>query len=339
MEILFVAAVIPVIFLGWYIYKKDNDKEPSKLLAKIFGFGALTVIPGIILELIAALFFPTSGISDFIMLFINVALGIAVIEEGLKWVVTYFFGYKNGEFDELYDVIVYSVFASLGFACIENIGYVFQHGLGNAIMRAITSIPGHTCFGVLMGYYLAKAKLNSVNGNNSLQKRNMILSIVVPTLFHTVYDTVIMYAVATSNGFYTLVFYAFHIFEVIFCFKIIKKSSAVQNNIKLNIKNGNLTYNEGSGFTVNPSFSTVNNQNTVNPSFSTANNQNTVNNSQVNSGFASNGMGNNPSTVNNTPSINNGMNNQGQFGVNFCPVCGRPSNGNNFCPGCGYKLK
>ena len=37
--------------------------------------------------------------------------------------------------------------------------------------------------------------------------------------------------------------------------------------------------------------------------------------------------------------INNVVNNQGQFGVNFCPVCGRPSNGNNFCPGCGYKLK
>ena len=60
------------------------------------------------------------------------------------------------------NIIVYAVFSSLGFACIENILYVLSGGVGIAILRAILSVPGHMCFGVIMGYFLSQAKVNQV---------------------------------------------------------------------------------------------------------------------------------------------------------------------------------
>lgn len=33
---LFVVAALPIFLLGLYIYKKDKNKEPTKLLVKLF---------------------------------------------------------------------------------------------------------------------------------------------------------------------------------------------------------------------------------------------------------------------------------------------------------------
>lgn len=54
---LIVAAILPVIFLGMYIYKKDTNKEPRGMLAKLFFMGVAICIPVIIVELILGIFF------------------------------------------------------------------------------------------------------------------------------------------------------------------------------------------------------------------------------------------------------------------------------------------
>ena len=48
---------------------------------------------------------------------------------------------------------MHAVFVSLGFAAFENILYVLQYGFSNALMRAVASVPGHTFFGIMLGYY------------------------------------------------------------------------------------------------------------------------------------------------------------------------------------------
>ena len=170
-----------------------------------------------------------------ILIFIFVFLSVGLIEEGAKFIVTKFIGYDDKEFDEIYDIIVYSAFASLGFACIENILYVFNYGLGVAISRALLSVPGHLCFGVLMGYFLAMAKINSINNNKNLYYRNMILSLLVPTLIHTMYDALI---IAASNLESTVLFLLFIIFDVnmvIVCFITVSMVSKMQVAVKKNI--------------------------------------------------------------------------------------------------------
>ena len=64
------------------------------------------------------------------------------------------------EFDEHYDGIVYGAAVSLGFATVENILYLFANGLESALGRAILPVSSHALFGVIMGYYLGKAKFS-----------------------------------------------------------------------------------------------------------------------------------------------------------------------------------
>jgi RsiW-degrading membrane proteinase PrsW (M82 family) len=70
----------------------------------------------------------------------------------------------------------------MGFAAVENIMYVSQGGLEVALLRAFTAIPAHATFGVLMGYFMGKAKFS-----NNKMKWNLIgLSSAI--LFHGAYD-------------------------------------------------------------------------------------------------------------------------------------------------------
>ena len=229
MQYLLVAAVLPIFLLCFFVYKKDPHYEPGKLLAKIFALGFFSALPILGIEMILEYFFPTDGISSFILIFINVFISVALVEEGFKWLVTVFFGYKNKEFDEIYDIIVYAVFASLGFACIENILYVFVHGFGNAILRALLSVPGHMCFGVIMGYFLAQAKVGKINKSVSVYKRNMLLSILLPSIAHTLYDSFIFYA--EYNILSILLFFVFDITMVVLCIITVNRMSKIQHNV------------------------------------------------------------------------------------------------------------
>ena len=75
-------------------------------------------------------------------------------------------------FDEYMDGIVYASFIGLGFACVENIMYVFsasaesfQTGIGTSITRALLSVPAHFLFGVVLGYFLSLAKFQKEKRN------------------------------------------------------------------------------------------------------------------------------------------------------------------------------
>jgi len=47
---------------------------------------------------------------------------------------------------------------SMGFATVENIGYVMQHGYTTAFLRMFLAVPSHASFAIIMGYYMGKAK-------------------------------------------------------------------------------------------------------------------------------------------------------------------------------------
>ena len=236
MNYLLVAAVLPIVILCLFVYKKDPHHEPGGLLAKIFAFGFFSAIPIVIVEMVLDKLFPTEDVSSFILLFINIFISVALVEEGFKWMVTVLFGYRNKEFDEVYDIIVYAVFASLGFACIENILYVFTHGIGNAVLRAILSIPGHMSFGIIMGYFLAQAKVARINKHEGIYKKNMLLSILLPTIAHTLYDALLFYT--QYNLFSILLFFIFDAGMVTICLLTVSKMSKIQRNLDTNLNTG-----------------------------------------------------------------------------------------------------
>ena len=230
--ILFIISVLPVFLLGMYIYKKDRNKEPTKLLTKLFIGGILSCFLVLFISDIMSSVFPIFS-ADYLELnmaelVIYVFIGIALVEEFSKWIITYNFSYNEIEFEEIYDAIVYSVFVSLGFAFFENLLYVYSGGITTGILRAILAVPGHVCDGVFMGYYFGLAKQSALNNRHDLERKNMILSIIVPMIMHGIYD----YCLLTGNMLYIIFFFIFIIFVYIFTVKKVKRISSIKKKMK-----------------------------------------------------------------------------------------------------------
>ncbi|WP_439128505.1 PrsW family glutamic-type intramembrane protease, partial [Polaribacter sp.] len=65
---------------------------------------------------------------------------------------------------------------------LENILYTFKHGVEVGLLRAFTAVPAHATFGILMGYFMGKAKFS--NKRISLN----LLGLLLATIFHGAYD-------------------------------------------------------------------------------------------------------------------------------------------------------
>ena len=90
---------------------------------------------------------------DFLETLLYSFVGVALVEEVCKWLMVYFAGYHNKQFNELYDIIVYAVFVSLGFAFYENLVYIYAKGtVTTAIIRgSVSSISTTTMKETYMG--------------------------------------------------------------------------------------------------------------------------------------------------------------------------------------------
>ena len=244
--LLLIIAVLPAVILGIIVYKNDNlEKESSKLLFKLLmgGLGAIALT--LLFSLIFMILFPFFSESDNLNLFsllIYCFIEVALIEEFSKWFFLKKITWNNSEFNHIYDAIVYASFVSLGFATIENIMYVLQAGIFVGLGRAILSVPAHLFFGIFMGYFYGLSKQAEYNGNAKLSKKNMLLSILVPTILHGIFDYCLF------SGLIPLIifFLIFVIFLYIKAFKTLKRVSKVSSNFKENIIDNAYCYNCGS---------------------------------------------------------------------------------------------
>lgn len=185
--ILLSAALLPAIFLWYYIWKQDPQPEPTNWLVKAALYGAGICIPVAIVEALIdnAIFGgePTTLSGTTIQAFFVAALP----EESFKLLALWLILRKNPFFDEHFDGIVYAVCVGLGFAAIENVAYVVseeENWLGVAIARALLAVPGHYAFAVLMGYYYS---LYHFVDRSSRTAASVLL---VPVLAHGVYDAI-----------------------------------------------------------------------------------------------------------------------------------------------------
>ena len=193
--IIFILAILPVIVLASYIYKKDKyEKEPISMLIFAFFLGILAIpmdvlLVGIINEII-------SGTT----VFYNAFFEAGIPEEFCKWALFMLIIWRNKNFNEFFDGIVYACFIGLGFACVENMMYVFgSESFGAAfhtgVMRALLSVPGHFLFAVIMGYFLGMAKFRPQQ-----RRKYLILSYVCPMIAHGLFDYLLMLSSAFSEN-------------------------------------------------------------------------------------------------------------------------------------------
>lgn len=177
------AAIAPGTALLTYFYLKDRyESEPIHLVFKVFLLGVLLVFPTMVLQRGFVLLL---GENELIYSFF-ISSGI---EEFFKWFLLYFLIFRLSEFDEPYDGIVYAVGISIGFATLENVIYAFYYPstITTLFLRGLLPVSGHALFGVVMGYYLGKAKFSKEG-----RIKYLLMSLTMPILWHGMFDYILL---------------------------------------------------------------------------------------------------------------------------------------------------
>ncbi|GMU61628.1 MAG: hypothetical protein AMXMBFR34_33910 [Myxococcaceae bacterium] len=160
--LLAVSGALPAIFMMWLVGRFDAKRpEPQWQLRKAALLGGLSTLPVIVVQLqleklnpggVAGALYTSYGVAGF-------------TEELAKAVALYLAVWRHPSFDERLDGIVYGTRAGLGFALVENIGYLagaesMSGFVGIFVLRAVLAVPGHAIYAGFMGYWAARKKFD-----------------------------------------------------------------------------------------------------------------------------------------------------------------------------------
>ena len=154
METLFFT-LLPAIVVVSFFYFSNKFAEQKSNLFKAFLLGIFICFPAGILNSAAIKIFGNDDEINNALLTGFMAGGL--VEELLKFTVLYLYFPSKNSFKR-YDVVIFALFISLGFAVYENFGYVFSKKYSEisfevAFARAFTAVPMHIFNGIIMGYF------------------------------------------------------------------------------------------------------------------------------------------------------------------------------------------
>ena len=208
---IYLTTILPPILLGIAIWKSDKFQEPGKFLVASFLLGVSIIFPldqfiriaedhiapllGLDLDAITRwnegawkddnAVYPAAE-RTFMSFF-----RAAFLEEGIKFALLLFFCARLSDLNEPMDAIVYGAAIGLGYAAIENLGYLNSGDLETAWTFSIVKVRYiplimHLGFGVLMGWLLS---LNLFEERSQFKRRIMlILALAVPVILHGSYN-------------------------------------------------------------------------------------------------------------------------------------------------------
>ncbi|MBA7471104.1 Protease PrsW [subsurface metagenome] len=199
-------AIAPAFFLLIYYYKQDKNRpEPKGLIIKVFLIGIGSMVPAILLELVVSRFEGLFVQWPLLYFAFDAFIVAALSEEYIKLTVVRLAVYNNVNFDEAMDGIVYTVVASLGFACMENILYVLDGGWTTALLRAFTAVPMHALCSGMMGFYIGQAKFApSKQEEKRLQNRGLWIAIAIHGAYDFLLFIVALYGLLPAFGIFPI---------------------------------------------------------------------------------------------------------------------------------------
>lgn len=188
--------MIPGVIWLWIIYRTDwYEPEPKRLVLATFALGIIAIAPAFGGERLAGMFYPflryvESGAIAPIPMAIGCFLVIGPCEELAKFLAVRLFVYRNKEFNEPLDGIIYAAAAALGFASLENVLYVIDWHTGHVQwgalgIRSLFALPGHVIFSTTWGYALGRKKFD-----DSYRVWPMVM---LAALLHGLYDFLLIY--------------------------------------------------------------------------------------------------------------------------------------------------
>jgi RsiW-degrading membrane proteinase PrsW (M82 family) len=152
-------------------------------------------------------------------------LGLAVIEEVMKFSAAHFAINRSPQFNEPVDAMIYMIVAALGFATLENIGAIsgispqaalIPSVLTTVSLRFVGATLLHTLTSGTVGYYWARG---IVQGK---VKRYLAGGLVIAAILHTAFN----YLILTYGGaVYSVIFLIVIGFFVLNDFELLKRKS------------------------------------------------------------------------------------------------------------------
>lgn len=180
-------AILPGLLISYFIIRMDKyEREPRLHLALSFVAGMLVTFPVMEVEEMAAGIGwdrPGHVVSTLAFAFI----GVSLVEESAKLLLLMLYPYSLRKFNEPLDGIVYSVMIGMGFATFENLLYANYFGFQTILVRALTAVPAHGAFSIILGYFVGMAKFRGEERGKLIAKGFLIV-----VLLHGAYDFFIL---------------------------------------------------------------------------------------------------------------------------------------------------
>lgn len=187
--------VLPSIIWLLFFLRKDVHPESNRMVLKIFFYGMLVALPTIFLEMGIFKAFAKLNLPLIYLAVLNTFVGVALIEEMMKFLVVKEKVLSSAEFDEPIDAPLYMIIAALGFAASENI--LILLGLGSTLflpqaleisaLRFLGATFLHALCSGIVGFFLA---LGIFETRKRLKLISMGLGIAI--FLHGLYNFAIM---------------------------------------------------------------------------------------------------------------------------------------------------
>ena len=156
--------VLPAVAAMFYFDWLDRRRpEPVWRMRLVVLVGMLSTLPVLAVEFGLGHFGPPPG-SIHEALYGSYVVAAAP-EEFAKLCVILLVVWRHPAFDERLDGIVYAAHAGLGFALVENVGYLFgsedlEAYWATFVARALLAVPGHAIWAGMMGYFAARRRFD-----------------------------------------------------------------------------------------------------------------------------------------------------------------------------------
>ena len=183
---------------AWLVFylSEDPHPEPKRMILLTFFAGIAFGFFTIILE---QLFNTAAAQAGVIELSILSLLGLALIEEFMKFAAAYFVAGKSPELDEPIDAMIYMIVAAMGFATLENVGALtnaaaaaVNHGTLIASIFETTSLRFvgatllHSLTSAIVGYHWA------LGIKHKRVAHYLVGGIAIATILHAVFNWLIL---------------------------------------------------------------------------------------------------------------------------------------------------
>lgn len=211
-----VIALLPsLIWLGLFL-REDVHPEPNRIIRRVFIAGMLITIPTLLIQTlfhciiprdVVSLFpipfslcnaSPLAGLSTETRQILFLFIGIAFIEEFMKYLAVRFTVLRDPNFDEPVDALLYLVIAGLGFAAVENaltvsnadVQSIGLFGAGGVLTilgaRSLSATLLHTLASGIVGYFLARSFFT-----NHPRHYLVFVGLLIASLVHGAYNGIV----------------------------------------------------------------------------------------------------------------------------------------------------